>query len=165
MCRHHAPGGGSSWNAGSRFDCLRQGRIARVNPMSSRRGNEKRQGRAGRGAIHRREPRQGRAGHAYRWKRSPIPALRGLLCPSTRWSGGASRRGGGSRGDIWDGTTPREIGEEDETRRRRKNIDGWRDLGWGRARYEITALPSWAQYCHDRETGELWLGPGGGPSG
>lgn len=25
MCRHHAPGGGSSWNAGSRFDCLRQG--------------------------------------------------------------------------------------------------------------------------------------------
>ncbi|CAD6334984.1 unnamed protein product [Miscanthus lutarioriparius] len=108
--------------------------IARTNPMSSRRGNEKRQGRAGRGAIQRHEQREAGKG-ILTGEGGTRSRPRGVSAARRRGGEGASRRGrGGDRGgDILDGATPREIGggqkEGDETRR--EDMVGEAQVGTG----------------------------------
>jgi hypothetical protein len=110
-----------------------------IHPMSSRRGNEKRQGRAGRGAIG----RQGRA--SLPGKGEPDPG------PAARWRGSQSARQGIAgryfgRGDAARNWGRAKGGRRDETRRR-----------WGRARAEITALPPGFGGQLRRGPGGLWL--------
>ena len=103
----------------------------------SRRGNQKRQGRAGRGAIQRHEQREERQGRAsLPGKEEPDPGPEGSPLPGGEVEGEPVGGEVGDRGGaiFWTGRTPREIGGRAKGETRREDMGGEAQVGTGAGR-------------------------------